>query len=212
VITGQALLLTPACYPRHVRRGEPRTGCGIPATVIGLVACCGLAVDVVDNPVAVCCSSGCPDGVAISGVPGSGGRPPRPPGVNELARRPPRAAQGMVSSPGAFRKFTETCSVGGSISPPTMLILPLAAMILLLSTMNTDSAKMLPPLPVPPATDVVTVLLCKSKSRPALSVTLPTLAEAVRVRISALSSTTPRSFIELSVESDRAALSGTIGC
>src|SRR4051812_17663068 len=80
-------------YPRHVRRGEPRTGCGIPDTVIGLTACCGLAVDVVGDPVSVCCSSGCPNGLAVSGVPGSGGRPPRPPALNELAWRPPRAAQ-----------------------------------------------------------------------------------------------------------------------
>src|SRR3954463_15004988 len=79
-------------YPRHVRRGEPRTGCGIPDTVIGLAACRGLAVNVVGDPVAVCCSSGCPNGLAASGVPGSGGRPPRPPGANELAGRPPRAA------------------------------------------------------------------------------------------------------------------------
>src|SRR4051812_31454964 len=79
-------------YPRHVRRGEPRTGCGIPDTVIGLAACRGLAVDVVGGPVAVCCSSGCPNGLAASGVPGSGGRPPRPPALNELAGWPLRMA------------------------------------------------------------------------------------------------------------------------
>jgi hypothetical protein len=86
-------LLAPACYPRHVRRGEPRTGCGIPDTVIGLTAGDGLAVDVVGDPVAVCCSSGCSNELAASGVPGSGGRPPRPPPANELVGRPPRAAQ-----------------------------------------------------------------------------------------------------------------------
>jgi hypothetical protein len=84
-------------YPRHVRRGEPRTGCGIPDTVIGLTACCDLAVDVVGDPVAVC-SSGCPNELAASGVPGSGGRPPRPPALNELAGRPPRAAQASRNS------------------------------------------------------------------------------------------------------------------
>src|SRR3954449_11613265 len=63
-------------YPRHVRRGAPRTGCGIPDTVIGLTACCGLAVDVVGDLVVVCCSSGCPNELAVSGALGSGGRPP----------------------------------------------------------------------------------------------------------------------------------------
>jgi hypothetical protein len=58
----------------------------------GLTACCGRGVNAVGDLVVICCSSGCPDGVAISGMPGSGSRPPRPPGVNELARRPPRAA------------------------------------------------------------------------------------------------------------------------
>jgi hypothetical protein len=46
-------------YPRHVRRGEPRTGWGILDTVIGLTVGGGLAVNVVGDPVAVCCSSGC---------------------------------------------------------------------------------------------------------------------------------------------------------
>src|SRR3954462_2505238 len=85
-------------YPRHVRRGEPRTGCGIPDTVIGLTACDSFAVDVVGDPVAVCCSSDCLDGLAVSGVPGSGGRPPRPPALNELVGRPPRAAHVSRSS------------------------------------------------------------------------------------------------------------------
>ena len=75
-----------------MRRGEPRTGCEVPATMTGLAACGGLAVNAVGDPVAVCCPGGCPDGVAISGVPGSGGRPPRPPRANELLGRPPRAA------------------------------------------------------------------------------------------------------------------------
>src|SRR3954454_15503390 len=81
-------------YPRHVRRGEPRTGCGIPDTVIGLTACGGRGVNAVGDPVAVCCSSGCPNELAASGAPGSGGRPPRPPALSELEGRPPRAAQG----------------------------------------------------------------------------------------------------------------------
>src|SRR5688572_29304072 len=93
VITEQALPVAPARYPLHVSRREPRTGWGIPDTVIGLTACGGRSVNVVGDPVAVCCSSGCPNELAASGAPGSGGRPPRPPGVNELARRPPRAAQ-----------------------------------------------------------------------------------------------------------------------
>src|SRR3954466_9466487 len=82
----------PARYPRHVSRGEPRTGWGMPDTMTGLTADVGRAVNAVGAPVAVCCPGGCPDGVAISGVPGSGGRPPRPPRANELPGRPPRAA------------------------------------------------------------------------------------------------------------------------
>ena len=50
------------------------------------------------------------------------------------------------------------------------------------------SITILPPLPVPPATDVATVLLCRSKSRPAFNVTLPPSAETVWVRMAALSS------------------------
>ena len=89
-----------------MRRGEPRTGCGIPDTVIGLAACDGFAVDVVGDPVAVCCPGDCPDGVAISGVPGSGGRAPRPPALNELAGRPPRAAQASRNWLLASRKIS----------------------------------------------------------------------------------------------------------
>ena len=44
---------------------------------------------------------------------------------------------------------------------------------------------MLPPLPVPPATEVVTVLLCRSKSRPTASVMFPPLAVSVRASMSA---------------------------
>src|SRR3954447_24757039 len=90
---GQALLVAPACCPRHVRRGEPRTGWGVPATVTGLAACGGRGVNAVGDPVAVCCSSGSPNGLAASGAPGAGGKPPRPPAMNELVGRPPRAAQ-----------------------------------------------------------------------------------------------------------------------
>ena len=88
-ISVQVLLLVPAYYPRHVRRGEPRTGCGIPATVTGLTACSSISVDLV----AIRCPSGCPYKLAASGVPRSDGKLPRPPAVNELAGRPPRAAQ-----------------------------------------------------------------------------------------------------------------------
>jgi hypothetical protein len=91
-LVGQVLLVTPACYPRHLRRGEPRTGCGIPATIIGLAACGGRGVKGVGDPAALCCSSGCPNELVASGVPGSGGKPPRPLEAKELLGRPPRAA------------------------------------------------------------------------------------------------------------------------
>ena len=64
----------------------------------------------------------------------------------------------------------------------------LASMRLSSSTIKGGSMTMLPPLPVPPATDVVTVLLCRSNSRPTASVTLPPSADTVRVRMAALSS------------------------
>jgi hypothetical protein len=69
----QPKMAAPACYPRHVRRGEPRTGCGIPATVIGLAAGCGLAEGVGD-PVAACCFSRGPKGWLASGAPAAGHR------------------------------------------------------------------------------------------------------------------------------------------
>jgi hypothetical protein len=64
----QPKMAAPACYPRHVRLGEPRTGCEIPATVIGLAAGCGLAEGVGD-PVAACCFSHGPKGWLASGAP-----------------------------------------------------------------------------------------------------------------------------------------------
>ena len=49
------------------------------AFAAGAVACLGsrpvgMPTVVVDDPVAVCCSSGCPNELAVSGIPGSGGR------------------------------------------------------------------------------------------------------------------------------------------
>jgi hypothetical protein len=61
--------------------------------MIGLAAGGGFAVNVVGAPVAVCCPDGCPNELAANGAPGSGGRPPRPPAMNELPGWPPRAAQ-----------------------------------------------------------------------------------------------------------------------
>jgi hypothetical protein len=122
------LTLTPARYPRHARRGEPRTGCGIPAIVIGLAACRGFAVNAVGDPVAVCCSSGCRNGLAASGAPGSGGRPPRPPTVSELPGRPLRAAQVSRNWPLASRKVP-SCTTklpATSVFGAAMLMVPLS--------------------------------------------------------------------------------------
>jgi hypothetical protein len=85
--------MAPVRYPRQAGRGAPRIGCGVPATVTGLTTCAGRAVAAAGAPVAACCFSRCPKGWPASGAPGSGGRPPRPPGLSELAGRPPRAAQ-----------------------------------------------------------------------------------------------------------------------
>jgi hypothetical protein len=111
-------------YPRHVKRGEPRTGCGIPETVIGLAACCGLAVDVGSDPVAVCCPGDCPNELATSGVPGSGGRPPRPPALNELLGRPPRAAQTSRNSLLTSNKVPGRTTMLISVFGAAMTMLP----------------------------------------------------------------------------------------
>src|SRR5690349_20868284 len=80
-----------ARYPLHVMRGDLRTGCGIPDAVIGL-GHCRRRDESAGDPVAVCCLRGCSNALVASGVLGSGGRPPRPLALNELAGLPPRAA------------------------------------------------------------------------------------------------------------------------
>jgi hypothetical protein len=115
--------------------GEPRTGCGIPDTVIGLAACDGFAVDVVGDPVAVCCPGDCPDGVAISGVPGSGGRPPRPPRANELPGRPPRAAHATRNWLLASKKVS-----GRTTKLPATSVFG-AVMVMVPETLSSDAAR-----------------------------------------------------------------------
>jgi hypothetical protein len=116
----QALLVAPAYYPRHAKRGEPRTHCGVPAARIGLAA--GGDRDVK-------AAGGGSNGLAASGAPGSGGRPPRPPGANELAGRPPRAAQASRNWPLASRK------VPGKTAKLLLMSVFGAAMIMLPATL-----------------------------------------------------------------------------
>jgi len=98
------MVAPPACYPRQAGRGAPRIGWGVPATLTGSAACVGRAVKAVGDPVAACCFSDGSNGLATSGASGSGGRPPRPPAVNELAGRPPRAAHATRNWLPASRK------------------------------------------------------------------------------------------------------------
>ena len=61
--------------------------------MVGLIACGDPGIDGASDPVAPCCANGCSNRPAASGAPGSGGRPPRLPAVNELIRPVLRAAQ-----------------------------------------------------------------------------------------------------------------------
>ena len=132
----EALPVAPVCYPRQAGRGAPRTGWGVPATVIGLAACVGRAVAGVDEPVAACCPGDCPNELAASGAPGSGGRPPRPPALNELAGRPPRAAQASRNWLPASRKVPGrttsplVTSVFGALMAMLPATLPVAVILL----------------------------------------------------------------------------------
>src|SRR3954451_22067069 len=97
-------------------------------SVIGLAADGGRDEGVGD-PVAVCCSSGCWNGLAANGVPGSDGRPPRPPALNELAGRPPRAAHATRNSLLASNKVS-----GRTVRLPVTSVFA-AVMVMLVETL-----------------------------------------------------------------------------
>src|SRR4051812_50124600 len=107
----------------------------MPDTMTDLTADVGRAVNAVGAPVAVCCPGDCPDGVPTSGVPGSGGRPPRPPRANELPGRPPRAAQATRNWLLASKKVS-----GRTTKLPATSVFG-AGMVLVPETLSSDGAR-----------------------------------------------------------------------
>jgi hypothetical protein len=124
-------LLSPAC---EAGRAEDRFWKFGPLT--GLTVCRGLSVKVVGELVAACCPSGCQNGPVASGAPGSGGRPPRPPPVNEPAEwrahaarasplgapvTPSRAADGVHGAQASGRRGRQALAAPKGLGPASQV-------------------------------------------------------------------------------------------